>query len=125
MQRELEALDGTERNSSAGAFVRALFEDDGDDASATESDDEAPDAEARRARRVKTKRASPSDELRFQNLAYVTVGTGVGVGVVCGGEPVHGCPPRGGAHPRLAARLGRDAATAFEGVAYHGDCIEA
>ena len=27
VQRELEALDGTERNSSAGAFVRALFED--------------------------------------------------------------------------------------------------
>lgn len=128
VQRELEALDGTERNSSAGAFVRALFEDDGDDASATESDDEAPDAEARRARRVKTKRASPSDELRFQNLAYVTVGTGVGVGVVCGGEPVHGLSHPEAGHIRVS-RLASDGIAgepgAFEGTcAYHGDCIE-
>ena len=129
VQRELEALDGTERNSRAGAFVRALFEDDGDDASATESDDEAPDAEARRARRVKTKRASPSDELRFQNLAYVTVGTGVGVGVVCGGEPVHGLSHPEAGHIRVS-RLASDGIAgepgAFEGTcAYHGDCIEA
>ncbi len=122
VQRELEALDGTERNSSAGAFVRALFEDDGDDASETESDDEAPDAEARRARRVKT------DELRFQNLAYVTVGTGVGVGVVCGGEPVHGLSHPEAGHIRVS-RLASDGIAgepgAFEGTcAYHGDCIE-
>ncbi|MEL7029334.1 MAG: ROK family protein [Pseudomonadota bacterium] len=54
-------------------------------------------------------------------LAYVTVGTGIGAGVLQGGVPVMGF-----AHMEIGhIRPPREPGDAFEGVCpYHGDCLE-
>ena len=57
-----------------------------------------------------------------RSLAYVTVGTGVGVGLVCDGQAV-----RGALHPEMGhvslARHSSD--TAFDGTCpFHGACVE-
>jgi hypothetical protein len=119
VQRELEALDGTERNSSAGAFVRALFEDDGDDASETSQTDDDDDAERRTTRETRPPRETDGAERKrnsFEHTRRAPVpepgvrhgghgrGRGRGVRRRARARPV---ASRGGAHPRLASRLGR------------------
>jgi fructokinase len=57
-----------------------------------------------------------------ENLVYLTVGTGIGGGVIIDGAPVHGLmhPEIGHVHPRRSA-LDLD----FAGVCpFHGDCLE-
>jgi len=55
------------------------------------------------------------------DLAYVTVGTGVGVGLICEGKPVHGFAHPEVGHIRVARMPGDD----WPGSCpFHGDCVE-
>lgn len=57
----------------------------------------------------------------LRDLAYVTVGTGVGVGLICHGKPVHGFSHPEAGHIRIARMPGDD----WPGSCpFHGDCVE-
>lgn len=57
----------------------------------------------------------------LHSFAYVTVGTGVGVGLVVDGRLVHGCNHTELGHVRVARMAGDE----WPGIcSYHGDCVE-
>ncbi|MGO9804381.1 MAG: ROK family protein [Steroidobacteraceae bacterium] len=57
----------------------------------------------------------------LRDYAYVTVGTGIGVGLIAGGRPLIG-----GHHPELGhIRIARARADDWPGICrFHGDCLE-
>jgi fructokinase len=57
----------------------------------------------------------------LSNYAYITVGTGIGVGIIVNGKTVYGCTHTEMGHLRIVRRRGDDWPGA---CSFHGDCVE-
>ncbi|NPV77557.1 MAG: ROK family protein [Anaerolineae bacterium] len=58
----------------------------------------------------------------LESLVYMTVGTGIGVGVIANGRPLHGLLHSEAGHMAVPHDINRDP---FPGICpYHGDCLE-
>lgn len=67
-------------------------------------------------------RWSRAAERDVDPLVYMTIGTGIGIGVIANGQPIHGLVHPEGGHILLRHDHTRDP---FEGSCpYHGDCFE-
>ena len=60
------------------------------------------------------------------STAYITVGTGIGGGLIVHGAPLHGAPLHGLGHPEMGhIPIRRHALDRFAGACpFHGDCLE-
>lgn len=57
----------------------------------------------------------------LENVAYITIGTGIGAGVLCDGRLLHGALHPEFGHVLLPRKIGDD----FKGTCpFHGDCLE-
>lgn len=57
----------------------------------------------------------------LENVAYITIGTGIGAGVLCDGRLLHGALHPEFGHVRIPRKPGDD----FKGTCpFHGDCLE-
>lgn len=59
----------------------------------------------------------------LKNVVYFTIGTGIGIGIVANGQPLHGLLHPEGGHIRIPRTAEEQAA--FPGICpFHGDCLE-
>lgn len=67
-----------------------------------------------------------NDPLVKESLCYVTVGTGIGIGLIINGKTVHGMMHPEGGHVRIPiSPLEQSTYKGFKGVCpFHGDCLE-
>jgi fructokinase len=57
----------------------------------------------------------------MENVAYITIGTGIGAGILCDGRLLHGALHPEFGHFRVPRKMGDD----FAGICpFHGDCLE-
>ncbi len=57
----------------------------------------------------------------LENVAYITIGTGIGAGILCDGRLLHGALHPEFGHIRVPGKKGDD----FAGICpFHGDCLE-
>ena len=66
-----------------------------------------------------------NDPLVKESLCYITVGTGVGIGLIINGKTVHGMMHPEGGHARVPIDPREEETYGFMGVCpFHGNCLE-